>query len=267
LREARNGLAAAEAAGVEFAKRAGAQSLSELRALSIETLLTVPFDTRENIDGWVLPGEVSTMYAQRKQSMLPVLIGSTATEYSANVARSPKSVEEYRDSLARNYGELAADFERAYPASTATEVLQAIGSFGGHRAYTRHMRNWARLTTSSGTKAFLYYFTHMPPHPASPARGLGAFHGGEIPYVFNNLQQHGWPYTNTDSQLAAQMSSYWTNFVKRGDPNGQGLPRWDAHNLVDEPYMEFGDTSVPKRHFLKQQFDIIERVESRAKAK
>ncbi len=40
------------------------------------------------------------------------------------------------------------------------------------------------------------------------------------------------------------MSSYWANFAAAGDPNGKGLPQWDA--VGDRPeVMEVGDKTGP----------------------
>lgn len=36
------------------------------------------------------------------------------------------------------------------------------------------------------------------------------------------------PWTQWEFQLADIMSSYWANFIKNGDPNGEGLPNWPA---------------------------------------
>lgn len=59
----------------------------------------------------------------------------------------------------------------------------------------------------------------------SGANRYGCFHGAEIPYALNNLYaQDGYPYTEVDHEVAFIMSSYWSNFIKTGDPNGEGLP-------------------------------------------
>src|SRR5437667_2348361 len=69
-------LADAEKAGVSLASAAGADSLKALRAVSAEKLNTIQaFRTGVNVDGWVLPDEVRTIFAQKKHSDVPVLIG------------------------------------------------------------------------------------------------------------------------------------------------------------------------------------------------
>ncbi len=50
--------------------------------------------------------------------------------------------------------------------------------------------------------------------------------------------------------MARQVTSYWTNFVKTGDPNGldyngNPLPEWKAYRAEEKSVMKFLDTSTP----------------------
>lgn len=118
----------------------------------------------------------------------------------------------------------------------------------------RESRSWARaLATTGRVQAFQYYFTHKPPHPMREK--VGAYHGGELPYVFNDLEQHAWPFTPVDRMLAGAMSRYWVNFAKTGNPNGAGLPTWEPFDLTSERYLNFGETIEQGDHLLKDKLD------------
>jgi carboxylesterase type B len=70
-------------------------------------------------------------------------------------------------------------------------------------------------------KMFYYYFAHVPPYPqGSPFTGWGAGHWAELRYVFDHLNQYQWAWSDADRKLANTMATYWTNFAKTGDPNG-----------------------------------------------
>ena len=66
-----------------------------------------------------------------------------------------------------------------------------------------------------------YFFDRTP-----PGNSYKAFHAVDLWYLFGNMERCWRPFEETDYALHRQMVSYVANFVRTGDPNGEGLPRW-----------------------------------------
>jgi para-nitrobenzyl esterase len=116
------------------------------------------------------------------------------------------------------------------------------------------------MTAKGRSKAYLYFFSHVPPNPNS--KDLGAFHAGEIVYVFNNLNRQNQLLQESDFKLAEMMSNYWVNFATAGDPNGKGLPEWAPYNRETEAYLDFGDAVQLRNRLLQAQLDFTERFQT-----
>ena len=87
-----------------------------------------------------------------------------------------------------------------------------------------NMRQWAVAQAKAGKKAYTYFFTRIPTINGGPSP-QGATHTAEISYAWNNPKgQANQTWNDVDTKLADQMSSYWVNFITKGDPNGNGLP-------------------------------------------
>ena len=224
-------LADAERGGVALATAVGADSLKALRAIPAEKLVAVQtFRTGINVDGWVLPDDIRGTFAQKKQSDVPVLVGSNANEWTtlSNPATFPKTIDDFHTRIAAQFPGMANEFDAVYPVKTEADIAEAMLGVGRDATFTLEMRTWARMVTAGGRKAFLYQFTHVPPSPN--ANAWGAYHASEIPYVFGTLRSRSWPFTGTDFALSDQMSSYWVNFASTGDPNGKALPAWTPYD-------------------------------------
>lgn len=73
-----------------------------------------------------------------------------------------------------------------------------------------------------GNPAYVYYFKRE-----LPGDKAGAFHSSELWYMFGTLKNCWRPMTEKDYELSGEMLDYWSNFVKTGDPNGEGLKKWE----------------------------------------
>ena len=102
---------------------------------------------------------------------------------------------------------------------------------------------------NGGGRVFSYIFSRVSPCRPEEKGGrrdsdrLLAFHSAELHYMFGGVGLDlppARPWEETDRRLSDQMTSYWANFMRTGDPNGEGLPFWPQ---ADEcfGYMELGD--------------------------
>jgi para-nitrobenzyl esterase len=101
----------------------------------------------------------------------------------------------------------------------------------------------------------LYYFSHVPPGEPN----FGAFHSAEFGYCLKTLKYWNRPFQEQDQQLAETMSSYWVNFAKTGNPNGEGLPDWPSFDPDAPRVMDFGDEAKVIDLPWKQQLQFLDK--------
>lgn len=233
--------AEAEEAGVKLAKAMGAASIADLRAKSTEDLFkNARGPAGIVVDGWYVPEDLSITYLNGKQNDVDVLVGSNRDEgtFFARPGATVSSAQ-FESKAKERFGKLADGYAKLYPADTdanagASQLASVRDEFGWH------MRTWALLQSKRKDKAYLYYFTHVPP-AAEGRPSRGATHTVELSYMFNNLLP-GTPWTDADRKLADMMSSYWVNFATNGNPNGNGLPQWPLYSQKSDQAMVLGDT-------------------------
>lgn len=64
---------------------------------------------------------------------------------------------------------------------------------------------------------------------ARPKPVSGAVHSADIEYAMGNLSTNEfYNWHEEDYAVSELFLSYYANFCKNGDPNGEGLPHWDS---------------------------------------
>lgn len=229
------------ARGAAFARKLGATSVAQLRAIPAEKLnAAAPWDFTmnpmvttfsPNVDRYVLPDFPSTRYARGEFMKIPLLAGWNAVEeYPFGAFALPHdNARQFRDAAARMFGQdWLAQFLDLYPARTDGEAAMSAAALNGDITISEQTWRWLEYQRSAGVPVFGYHFSYTSPYIPI------ASHITEIPFVFGTLTPQFIIHTQlppaaADRDLAATMMAYWVNFATRGNPNGAGLPIWPAY--------------------------------------
>ena len=221
-----------------FAAAHGCATLACLRAVPAFQLGAVSgsFRWQPTVDGVELLDGITNLITSGRFTRVPVIIGSNEDEVPAIAPRN-LTEDVYRTIVLAVYGpQDGARLLAVYPASDypspwfAFQQLITDGVFTC--VVTRNAKWMAPYTTLHA-----YYFTHTTGLGQTYAPNLGAFHGTELPFVFNFERMFRVP---DDYTVARHIVSYWTNFARTGNPNTGTQPV----NLFWPTYAASGPNNV-----------------------
>lgn len=240
----------AEKAGTEFFEKARIKSLEEARRMPAEELVRledVVFGPGVHfepvIDDILIKESNFEAYKNDHHHRIPVLAGynrGEAQSFAKAFGKSVETMEELKN-YASGFGEKAQEFLSLCNAENDEDV-KALFLSDALLDMPAGLRMFGYIQASQERKAYLYEFDADIPGEDQ----AGSYHGSEMWFAYDSLARCWRPFTGKHYDLARQVSSYWVNFVKTGDPNGtdsigEELPRWESFTADNEFVMEFSD--------------------------
>lgn len=262
-------LAAAEGRGVEFATKVGARSLAELRAMPPAKLIEAVGDGpgfNPIVDGYVLPADPLDVFTAGRQAKVPLLAGWN----SAEIKLPPTTVAAFEQQLARAFPEDLDSARAYYPAHDDREARLSAIALASDNFTVFGTWKWLELQAATGgVPVYRYLFDQPMPTDSGPAPAddPGAAHAMDIEYEFETLDSRHLAWGDVDRRVADLTATMWTNFAKRGDPNGPGVPPWPTWNAAGEKRLmriNANPTTEPERD--RARFEFLDRLARRKRS-
>ncbi|MEO6977942.1 MAG: carboxylesterase family protein, partial [Mucilaginibacter sp.] len=193
------------------------------------------------IDGYFLPKSPAEIFAAGEQAHVPLLVGWNSAEipYQAFTGGDMPTPENYAKKVKQQYPNDADEVLKLYPGASQDEVIKSATALASDRFIAYSTWKWADLHSQTGAgPVYRYVFsTPRPPEvkpspnksPMPPAM-VGASHASEIEFAMGNLPYDNvYAWTPDDYKVSVTMENYFANFIKTGNPNGKGLPKWEPN--------------------------------------
>ncbi len=218
-------------------KEFNCSSVEDLRKVPADKLVYTSYQNNEmTVDGYAIVEQPYLTYLAQNNNEEAVLGGYNGNEaFSFLMFDKKPTLANYQESLEKITGKYASQMVAVKPAKTNKEAKDNFIDLVGMAWFGYSHYAWSELMAQENRPAYLYYFTKTN-------KALGDWHSGELPYFYGNLKKNG-NYSSADFALSKTIQAYILNFMKTGNPNGEGLPAWDTYNSNPNLVMRL-DTEV-----------------------
>lgn len=221
--------------GKEMKTRCNAKTLQDLRALDAKAIVQEAYTQHYmTVDGYALTETPYESYRSGKHNEEALLHGYNSEESAPFIIFGGANLKNYEQKVRDFFNEYADDVLAIYAPKTDDEAASMWARIYGAVFFDYPHYCLSRLAKDNGIPNYEYYFSKQNGR-------LSAWHSGELVYFYGNLAKSGKLFTDADYALSETMTEYLVNFMKTGDPNGEGLPVWTDAAGGDR-LMGFGDT-------------------------
>lgn len=289
-------LAEAEKIGKELLENAGVPSIAAAKKLSARAVYEIYNEAKRlrfpiPIDGYFLKKPLLETFSAREQAQVPLLVGWNSAESDANAFMRGQLLEStaFIARVKEDYPKDDEQILKLYPHGSEQEIeasATALASdrfigYGTYRWFDLHRKN-------SDQPVYRYLYGKLRPPLREPIatlpktsnkdaaadktvspparKPIGAPHASEIEYCLGNLPLiPDYVWTEDDFKVSQTMQGYFANFIKTGNPNGEGLSEWPASPPDDQhpPVMIINTLSEVKRAEKDDRYRLLETIFTR----
>lgn len=251
-------LSEVEKSGERFMKLTNSQSIADMRALPADTILAHAskfglFNFNRSIDGVFFSKDPEIIFSNGEQANVPLLAGWNSEESNDRsiMGNEKLTVDNFKKAVSKRFGKNADALLKVYAPSNDNEVKQAANDLAGDMFISFSTWKWLEKQKQTGQPVYRYYYEQ--PRPGSE----GAAHSAEIEYAMGNLDRNKvYQWTAEDRKVSTIMQGYFINFIKTGNPNGKGLPKWEKLDKIKTPaVMHIGTNTRSEQSTTEARFE------------
>lgn len=245
--------------GADIMKEFDCKNIEDLRKISAEKLVKTKYtNSSMTLDGYALTKNPYDVYLAGENNEEALLNGYNVLEADAfvipqflfNPTNKSNILSRLQSVFGNTYGQKFYDLYKDEIEEDAFTTFNHIFSIYW---FMQPHYSWSNLALNNGETVYSYQFTKTNHYRSN-------YHAGELTYAYGNVKNDPKTYrfNDSDKALSETMLSYWSNFAKNGDPNGEGLPAWSPYNNSDKKIMELGVNVGPIEDINIKGFDLVE---------
>lgn len=188
------------------------------------------------VDGDLFPQRLEPAFLKGDVMDIPVMLGCTSDEAFILLGPREKVTKERFDrTVQMKYGGFSDPIYARYGAYLKQSPAYALGRFRSDNTIA-NSNYYAKCLDNHRTSP-TYYYIFQRVMPGRDPYYFGAHHSSEPPYVFQNLKSKYRDFDKTDAKVSQSVSSYWANFARTYNPDGENLEHWEPFTADNNKVM------------------------------